>query len=53
MAERRLVTIDVDGKPVTFEITESEHADEWLAGDPVPTDKEMLGYIRRLGEADE
>lgn len=43
------LTTDIDGKFVVFEITESEHANEWSGGDPVPTDKETLGYVHRLG----
>jgi hypothetical protein len=47
MNEPRKVTIDVEGEPYTVTIIDGPFADEWPAGDPVPADKENLGWVIR------
>lgn len=41
------IIIDIDGEDCVFYITTSPLADEWPAGDPIPTDKETLGFVDR------
>ena len=50
MTNSRKVTIDIDGKPRTCTITDYPYANEWPAGDPVPGDKEVLGFVERHKE---
>ncbi len=41
------ITIDIEGENKVFYITTSPLGDEWPAGDPIPNDKETLGFIDR------
>jgi hypothetical protein len=46
VTERQLI-FDIDGEPRTVTIIDGPFADEWPAGDPVPGDKENLGWVIR------
>lgn len=50
MSEPRQIIVEIDGQLSLFEVLESPLADEWPAGDPVPADKETLGYVRRIDD---
>ena len=45
--EGREVTIDTEDGERTVRIVDAPFADEWPAGDPVPADKENLGWVMR------
>lgn len=47
MSNPRTFTVEIDGELRLFTIVDTPHADEWGAGDPVPADKEILGYVTR------
>jgi len=48
-SESEVVVDTTDGQRICY-VKSSPLANEWPAGDPVPADKEMLGYVRRDNE---